>query len=80
MLAELCKNWFFNYFIPEVKVFKVCGLPEDSKAVLLLDNCPAHTPAHELVCGDIFATYLPLNVTGLIQPMDQGVCQNLKLG
>ena len=79
MSAELFREWFFRHFVPEVKAyFKRIGLPEDSKCVLLLDNCRAHPPAHELISGNIFATYLPPNVTLLIQPMDQGVCQKLK--
>lgn len=79
MNSELFKDWFFKHFVPAVKAhFAKIGLPEDSKCVLLLDNCRAHPPAHELVSGNIFVAYLPANVTSLIQPMDQGVCQNLK--
>ncbi|KAK3882459.1 hypothetical protein Pcinc_013166 [Petrolisthes cinctipes] len=79
MSAALFKEWYFTHFVPSVKAhFKKIGLPEDNKCVLLLDNCSAHPPAHELVSGNIFATYLPANVTSLIQPMDQGVCQKLK--
>ena len=33
---------------------------------------------HELVCGNIFVANLLPNVTSLIQPMDQGIIQNLK--
>lgn len=81
MPAELFKDWFFKHFVPEVKAFfKKRELSEDSKVVLLLDNCRAYPSAHELVSGNIFATYLPPNATSLIQPEDQGVCQNLKQG
>uniref|UniRef100_K7F827 HTH CENPB-type domain-containing protein n=1 Tax=Pelodiscus sinensis TaxID=13735 RepID=K7F827_PELSI len=77
MTSEIFKDWFFNHFVLAVQEnFRKEGLPEDSKAVLLLDNCRAHPPASELVSGNIFATYLPPNVTSLIQPMDQGVIQN----
>lgn len=79
MTAELFKYWFFHLFVPQVKNnFKELNLPEESKAVLLLDNCRAHPPASELVSGQIFATFLPANVTSLIQPLDQGVIQNFK--
>jgi DDE superfamily endonuclease./Tc5 transposase DNA-binding domain./CENP-B N-terminal DNA-binding domain. len=79
MTAELFKDWFFNHFVPAVKEnFGEQGLPDDSNAVLLLDNCGAYPPASELVCGNIFATYLPANVKSFIQPMDQGVIQNFK--
>ena len=49
------------------------GLPQ--KAVLVLDNCPAHPNVEDLTSedGKITALYLPPNVTSLIQPMDQGV-------
>ncbi|KFM65526.1 Jerky protein, partial [Stegodyphus mimosarum] len=77
--AALFKDWFFHHFVPEVKEsFKSLGLPEDTKAILLLDNCKAHPPVDELVSGNIVATLLPPNVTSLIQPMDQGVIQNFK--
>ncbi|XP_035217924.1 jerky protein homolog [Stegodyphus dumicola] len=46
--AALCKDWFFHHFVPEVKEsFKRLGLPEDTKAILLLDNCKAHPPVDE---------------------------------
>lgn len=79
MTAALFKDWFFHHFVPEVKEsFKSLGLPEGTKAILLLDNCKAHPPVDELISGNIVATLLPPNVTSLIQPMDQGVIQNFK--
>ncbi|GBM17648.1 Jerky [Araneus ventricosus] len=79
MTAALFKDWCFHHFVPEVKEsFKSFGLPEDTKAILLLDNCKAHPPVDELVSGHIVATLLPPNVTSLIQPMDQRVIQNFK--
>ena len=56
-------------------------MKEESKAVLVLDNCSAHPEASELVSADgkIFAHFLPANVTSLIQPMDQGVLQAIKM-
>ena len=52
------------------------------KAVLILDNCSAHPDPELLVStdGKIKAKFLPANVTSLIQPMDQGVIQALKMG
>ncbi|GBO43865.1 Jerky [Araneus ventricosus] len=62
MTAALFKDWFFHHFVPEVKEsFKSLGLPEDTKAILLLDNCKAHPPVDELVSGNIVATLLPPN-------------------
>lgn len=79
MTANLFKDWFFHHFVPQVKEnFTKRGVSEDSRVVLLLDNCSAHPPASELVSANIFAEYLSPNVTSLIQPMDQGVIQNFK--
>ena len=46
---------------------------DDVKALLLLDNAPAHPSAAKLVSADgrIRVMYLPANTTSLIQPMDQ---------
>ena len=54
------------------------GLPP--KVVLLLDYCSAHPDEEELVSSDkkVVAKFLPLNVTALIQPMDQGVLSGIK--
>jgi len=50
------------------------------KALLLLDNAPAHPDAPSLVSSDrnIKAMFLPANTTALIQPMDQGVLEAVK--
>lgn len=79
MTADLFKWWFFHVFVVEVKQhLREKGLSEDSKVLLVLDNCRAHPPVSELVSGNIFVAYLPPNVTSLIQPMDQGIIQNFK--
>ena len=79
MTAELFKWWFFHASVVEVKEhLRQQGLSEDSKVLLVLSNCRAHPPAHELVSGNIFVAYLPPNVTSLIQPMDRGIIQNSK--
>ena len=69
--AELFKNLFFNSFVPAIEEnFRKQGFPEDIKAILLLHNFRAHPPPSGLVCGNIFATYLPANLTSSIQTMD----------
>nr|XP_053652696.1 uncharacterized protein LOC128702480 isoform X3 [Cherax quadricarinatus] len=76
---ENFQDWFYHHFEPEVKQhFKKIGLPQASKAILILDNCRADPNEFELVSGNIFTTYLPSNVTSLIQPMEQGVIQTIK--
>ena len=63
--------------MPNVKKFnKENDLPP--RALLVIDNATSHPPDGELVCGEIKAIFLPPNVTPLLQPMDQGVLQNIK--
>uniref|UniRef100_K7GFI0 DDE-1 domain-containing protein n=1 Tax=Pelodiscus sinensis TaxID=13735 RepID=K7GFI0_PELSI len=70
---------FSDCFVPVVKEnLRKLNKPEDSKVILLLDNCRVHLSETDLVSGNIFTVFLPPNVTSLIQPMDQGVIKNLK--
>ncbi|GBO44073.1 Jerky [Araneus ventricosus] len=72
--------WFKCIFVPTVvSKLKAKGKPEDSKVILLIDNCRAHPSDAELRHGNISVMFLPPNVTYLIQPMDQGIIQNLKM-
>uniref|UniRef100_A0A8C3TCP3 HTH CENPB-type domain-containing protein n=1 Tax=Chelydra serpentina TaxID=8475 RepID=A0A8C3TCP3_CHESE len=50
-------------------------LKQEEKALLLLDNCPAHPPAENPFSrdGKIKVCYLPKNTTSEIQPLDQGI-------
>jgi hypothetical protein len=73
MNRAIFKEWFDTKFVPQV-----CGHLQSKdlseKAVLLLDNAPSH-PNESFIKsedGKIFVKYLPLNVTALIQLMDQG--------
>ncbi|XP_027429060.1 jerky protein homolog [Zalophus californianus] len=71
---EIFSDWFHHIFVPSVKEhFRAAGLPEDSKAILLLDNARARPRESELASGNIFTVFLPATVTALIQPMDQGI-------
>ena len=79
MSFEIFHACFHNSFIPTVcKELSSLGL--EPKAVLVLDNCPAHPNEEDLISddGNIATLYLPPNVTFLIQPMDQGVLVALK--
>ena len=53
---------------------------DEVKALLLLDNAPAHPSDKSLVAhnGRIRVLYLPANTTSIIQPMDQGVIVSAK--
>ncbi|XP_066145523.1 jerky protein homolog-like isoform X2 [Euwallacea fornicatus] len=41
-------------------------------------NAPTHPNAEELKSGEVKTMFLPPAVTSLIQPVDQGVLENLK--
>ncbi|XP_005005256.1 jerky protein homolog [Cavia porcellus] len=71
---EIFSDWFHHIFVPSVREhFRTIGLPEDSKAILLLDNSRAHPQESDLVSDNIFTIFLPASVTSLIQPMEQGI-------
>lgn len=77
MDSKIFKEWFFDSFVPQVeKYLAENNLPR--KALMLMDNCPAHPDTEEMVSGEIKTMFLPPNVTPLLQPMDQGVLENLK--
>nr|XP_012154409.1 PREDICTED: jerky protein homolog-like [Megachile rotundata]XP_012154410.1 PREDICTED: jerky protein homolog-like [Megachile rotundata] len=75
--AKIFETWFKDDFVPHVLAFlRSRGLPE--KAILLLDNIKLHLSASVLTVGGIRAVFLPTNITKLIQPMDQGVIEEIK--
>ncbi|XP_068094973.1 jerky protein homolog [Hyperolius riggenbachi] len=78
--SDILKKWFHCSFVPSVKEnLQNQAIPEDSKVLLLLDGSRTNPPAEELVDGNIFVRYLPSHLTSLVQPMDQGVIQNLQM-
>ncbi|XP_067134499.1 jerky protein homolog-like [Centruroides vittatus] len=79
MTSNIFHDWFHNFFVPSVRKF-LRGLSLDRKALLLLDNCPVHPPADNLVSDDgkIKVMYLLKNTTALIQPLDQGIISAFK--
>lgn len=77
MSREIFKEWFFKEFVPSTEKF-LRDNDRPRKAILLLDNAPAHPDAEELQDGNIKAMFLPPNVTAICQPMDQGVLETLK--
>ena len=77
--AKIFSDWFHHHFLPAVKKHLTDrGL--SVKALLLLDNAPAHPEATTLMSSDksITAMFLPPNTTALIQPMDRGVLEAMK--
>ena len=79
MDSQLFEDWFRREFVPSVRRhLHDQGLPE--KAILLLDNAPAHpdTDAMQSQDGQIRCVFLPANTTPLLQPMDQGILEITK--
>nr|XP_045593483.1 tigger transposable element-derived protein 7-like [Procambarus clarkii] len=81
--GDIFVDWFKNHFCKEVRAFQIkkCGVRRnDVKALLLVDNAPAHIGLDKLTSHDgrIKRMALPLNTTSLIQPMDMGVLYAMK--
>uniref|UniRef100_UPI00358E07B1 jerky protein homolog-like n=1 Tax=Myxine glutinosa TaxID=7769 RepID=UPI00358E07B1 len=79
MTSDIFKKWFHEEFVPSVRSFlRRRGL--EQKAILLIDNCPAHPAETQLRTrdGKIRAYFLPKNTTSKIQPMDAGIISALK--
>ncbi|XP_008554234.1 jerky protein homolog-like [Microplitis demolitor] len=76
MTGPLFEKWFYDEFVPRVTEFlQSKGLP--IKAVLFVDICGSHP--QNLKKGGIRVEFLPPYTTSLIQPMDQGCLQSLKM-
>lgn len=67
MSSDLFTEWFKKEFVPSVESF-LSSKQLPRKAVLLIDNAPTHP--QNLQDGDIIVTFLPPNVTSLVQPLD----------
>ena len=79
MDCRLFADWFHKHFVPSVRKFcRDKGIEE--KVLLLLDNAPSHPYSASLQSedGKVKTLFLPVNITSVIQPMDQGVLEPLK--
>ncbi|GFY64242.1 tigger transposable element-derived protein 1 [Trichonephila inaurata madagascariensis] len=76
MTQDLLKNWFYNCFIPAVETYT---MEKNSyfKVLLVLDNAGCHNI--ELDHPNVKIVFLPPNCMSLIQLLDQGVIQTLKM-
>ncbi|XP_049855394.1 jerky protein homolog-like [Schistocerca gregaria] len=78
MGGKLLKEWFHGQFVPSDREFS----KENNwspYAILLTDNARFHPSTEEFCDVEIVVKFMPLNVTPLLQPIDQGVLQTLKL-
>lgn len=73
---DLTLDWYKNIFLPAV----IEKHGTDQKILLLLDNAPSHPSIKDFqeVSDICTVMFLPPNVTSLIQPMDQGIIEQLK--
>ncbi|CAH0725634.1 unnamed protein product, partial [Brenthis ino] len=80
MTAALFTEWYDEVFIPEVKKHQKSVGKEGSKVLLIVDNASTHPTAEllERENGQFKTTFLPPNVTSLLQPMDQSVIETMK--
>ena len=74
--CPILNDRFFEHHVPEVRHYLENVLriaPEEGKALILLDNAPAHPDADKLVSADgkVLMFILP-NTTLIMQPMDLG--------
>ncbi|GBL77914.1 Jerky -like [Araneus ventricosus] len=76
MNSSLFSEWFHYCFVPEVK--KILKKLKLKKAILLMDNAPAHRDAETLKAENITCIFIPPNTTSILQPMDQGVIESMK--
>lgn len=78
MDQTILTEWFHKVFVPQVRAhLALLKLPQE--ALLIMDNAPSH-PYEQLKSDDgkIKCFFLPANTTPLIQPMDQGIIENMK--
>ncbi|XP_050712598.1 tigger transposable element-derived protein 7-like [Eriocheir sinensis] len=80
---NVVEECFHKTFDPAVSQYQLrfYGIASNEiKALLILDNAPAHPSATKLCSkdGKIKALFLPANTTSLTQTMDQGVIESAK--
>ena len=78
MDMHIFTEWFHTKFVPRCKKeMNKRGLSQ--KALLLMDNAPSHPDSLHSDDNQISCHFLPANTTSLIQPLDQGVLEKVKL-
>lgn len=77
MDQQIFEEWFHRKFVPAVEDY-LESIGSEKKALLLIDNCPAHPLDLVSTSGLITTKFLPPNTTSLIQPMDQSPIAVLK--
>lgn len=80
MDRQLFSEWFHQQFVPSVRRYARDNQQTPARALLLIDNCPAHPVEEELRIqdGNIWCIFLPKNCTSKIQPCDAGIIEFTK--
>ena len=68
MTTELFNEWIGN--------FNKKMSAQNRKVLLMLDDAPSH-PKKDL--SNVKCLFLPANTTSVLQPLDQGIIQNVKM-
>lgn len=78
MDPDIFKDWFFNRFVPSVREhLSSLQLPE--VAVLFIDSSTAHpNETIQTEDGNFQVHFFPTKVKNKVQPMQQGIVENLK--
>jgi hypothetical protein len=73
----LFENWFTKYFCSAVNSYCTANqLP--NKALLILDNAPAHPTCLDELSSNVKVVFLPPNTTSILQSMDHGMIATFK--
>lgn len=80
MDRTLMLHWYENIFISEIKRKYDYDNNKNIKVLLIINNALFHPPADDLnaICEFCTVIFLPSKVTSLIQPLDQGIFEQLK--
>lgn len=71
--TDLFMDWFVNCFVPSVRQYLISKLLP-FKALLLIDNAPAHLETLTLIHPNIEVLFLPSDLTSSrLQPLEQGI-------
>ncbi|GBM70485.1 Jerky -like [Araneus ventricosus] len=76
MNPTLFSEWFHDCFVPEVK--KYLRKLKLKKAILLMDNAPAHQDVETIKAENFTCIFVPPHTTAILQSMDQGVIESMK--
>lgn len=71
MTGDICEKWLLNLDNQMMK--------EKRTVLLFLDNCTAHPQRVAERLKFVKLIYFPPNMTSKVQPLDQGIIQNVKV-